>query len=219
MDRVVIAKRVTESGLPLRVAALLGLGLALRVVLPEALSSLVAMAEREWTARGGEPKPSQGRAMDLEFRLPRLALRRRRFRAGGWIAASLVLGLVMFPEVLLPFVAINLTPSLPRGLYRITRLRVRPGALVTFCVPREIVERPDVGQWIAPGRCPGGKAPLSKRIVAVGPGRARCEDTVFEVRRGEVFVRGDSARSIDSCIFGPVQVAWLRDGVVPLWTF
>jgi type IV secretory pathway protease TraF len=156
--------------------------------------------------------------MDLEIKHPRLALRGRRLRGGGLIAASLLLALVLIPEVLSPFVAINLTPSLPRGLYRITRLTVRPGALVTFCLPPEMVRRQDLGKWIAPGRCAGGKAPLSKRIMAVGPGRARCGDNVFEIRRGEVFVRGDSPRSIDSCVFGPVPIAWLRDGVVPLWT-
>jgi type IV secretory pathway protease TraF len=157
--------------------------------------------------------------MDLDTRHRGLALRGRRLRLGGWIGASLLLALVLFPEVLSRFVAINLTPSLPRGLYRVTRLRVRPGAVVTFCLPPEIARRRDLGKWIAPGRCPGRKAPLSKRIVAIGPGRARCADTVFDLRRGEVFVRGDSPRSIDSCLFGPVPVAWLRDSVVPLWTF
>jgi hypothetical protein len=34
----------------------------------------------------------------------------------------------------------------------------------------------------------------------------------------QVFVRGDSRNSQDSCLFGPVPAAWLRDGVVPLWT-
>lgn len=139
-------------------------------------------------------------------------------RAGVLLGLGLALSLVVFPEALASFVAFNVTPSLPRGLYRITRLQVRPGALVTFCLPPQFLRCQDLGKWIAPGRCPGGKAPLSKRIVAVGPGRARCGDHVFEVRRGEVFVRGDSPRSIDSCVFGPVPIAWLRDGVVPVWT-
>ena len=146
------------------------------------------------------------------------ALPSRGLRAGGLIAISLLLGVLLFPEAVAPFIAINLTPSLPRGLYRITRLRVQPGAFVTLCLPPEIVRRYDLGRWIAPGRCPGGKAPLCKRITEVGPGRAACGNTVWQVPEGEVFVRGESRNSQDSCIFGPVPAAWLRDGVIPVWT-
>lgn len=141
-----------------------------------------------------------------------------RLRAGALVAAGLLLGVLLFPEALSPFVAINLTPSLPRGLYRVTRLEVRPGALVTFCLPPEIVRRHDLGKWVAPGRCPGGKAPLCKQITRVGPGQAVCGKTVWKVPEGQVFLRGVSRSSQDSCIFGPVPAAWLRDGVEPVWT-
>jgi type IV secretory pathway protease TraF len=155
--------------------------------------------------------------MDRKTRYRGLALPGR-LRAGALIAAGLLLAVLLFPEALSPFVAINLTPSLPRGLYRVTRLQVRPGALVTFCLPPEIVRRHDVGKWVAPGRCPGGKAPLCKQITVVGPGHAVCGKTVWKVSEGQVFVRGESRNSQDSCIFGPVPAAWLRDGVVPVWT-
>jgi type IV secretory pathway protease TraF len=130
---------------------------------------------------------------------------------------GLALVILLLPEVLSLFVAVNLTPSLPRGLYRVTRLDIRPGALVTFCLPPELVRRHGVGKWIAPGRCPGGKAPLCKRISLVGPGRTACGGVRWDVPRGQVFVRGDSLHSQDSCVFGPVPVAWLRHGVAPLW--
>jgi type IV secretory pathway protease TraF len=131
---------------------------------------------------------------------------------------GLMLAILLLPEVVSLFLLINLTPSLPRGLYRVTRLEVQPGALVTFCLPAELLRRHDLSRWMAPGRCPGGKSPLCKRIVVVGRGRARCEGALWQVGEDEVFVRGDSERSQDSCVFGPVPVAWLRDGVVPLWT-
>jgi type IV secretory pathway protease TraF len=157
--------------------------------------------------------------MDRAFMDKRLARGGRPRRAGVvLVGLGVALSVVVLPGALSPFVAINLTPSLPRGLYGVTRLEVRPGALVTFCLPPEVVRRYDLGKWIAPGRCRGGKAPLCKRIVAVGPGRAGCRGRVFRVEAGEVFVRGDSPRSMDSCVFGPVPVAWLRDRVVPLWT-
>lgn len=139
-------------------------------------------------------------------------------RVSAFSALGLALGLFLFPEFLSLFLLFNLTPSLPRGLYRVTRLEVRQGALVTFCLPPPLVGRFGLARWIAPGRCPGGKAPLCKRIAVVGPGRAACGKTVWQVAQGEVFVRGDSLHSQDSCVFGPVPVAWLRDGVVPVWT-
>jgi len=132
--------------------------------------------------------------------------------------AGLTLLLLLFPQVLALFLAINLTPSLPRGVYRMKQLEVRPGALVTFCVPPELVRRHDLAKWIAPGRCPGGKAPLCKRISLVGPGQTACGSVLWRVPRGQVFVRGDSLHSQDSCVFGPVPVGWLRDGVAPIWT-
>lgn len=131
---------------------------------------------------------------------------------------GLVLAILLFPEFLAPFLAINLTPSLARGLYRVTRLEIRPGALVMFCLPPELVRRHDLAKWIVPGRCPGGKAPLSKRIAVVGPGRAECEGGLWNVAQDEVFVRGDSPKSQDSCVFGPVPFKWLRGGLVPVWT-
>jgi type IV secretory pathway protease TraF len=140
------------------------------------------------------------------------------FRVAAFSALGLALWLFLFPEFLSLFLAVNLTPSLPRGLYRVTSLEVRRGALVTFCLPPALMRRHGMTQWIAPGRCPGGKAPLCKRIAVVGPGQTACGRTVWEVPEGHVFVRGDSVKSQDSCIFGPVPVAWLRDGVVPVWT-
>ncbi len=139
-------------------------------------------------------------------------------RVAALVGLGGVLPLVFFPELLSLYLAINLTPSLPRGLYRVTRLEVRPGALVTFCLPPEVVRRHDLAKWIAPGSCPGGKAPLCKRIEVVGPGQASCERVVWKVPAGQVFVRGDSLHSQDSCVFGPVPAGWLRDGVLPVWT-
>jgi type IV secretory pathway protease TraF len=135
------------------------------------------------------------------------------------LGIALLLAILLAPEALSRYLAINLTPSLPRGLYRVTRLEVQPGALVTFCLPPDLVSRYDLAKWIAPGRCPSGRAPLCKRIVHVGPGRAACGSEVWRIAADEVFVRGESLRSQDSCVFGPVPVAWLRDRVVPIWTF
>ena len=131
---------------------------------------------------------------------------------------GLLVSTLLFPKSLSSFLAINLTPSLPRGLYRVTRLAVKPGALVTFCLPPELVRRHDLAKWIPPGRCPSGRAPLCKRIVLVGPGEVECGGAVWRVLRDQVFVRGESQMSQDSCVFGPVPFAWLRDGVVPIWT-
>ncbi len=134
------------------------------------------------------------------------------------LGAVAALSFLLLPEALSELLAINLTPSLPRGLYRVTGIEVRRGALVTFCLPPELVRRHGLAKWIAPGRCPGGRAPLCKRIVLVGPGQARCGKALWKVAQDQVFVRGASRSSQDSCVFGPVPTAWLRDGVVPFWT-
>jgi len=150
-----------------------------------------------------------------------LTANRRRLswrRKIGLSGLGLVLSLVVFPEALSKFIAINLTPSLPRGLYRITRLKVRSGSLVTLCLPPELVRSHDLEKWIPRGRCPGGRAPLCKRIAVVGPGKAECGAVRWSVPQDAVFVRGDSPKSRDSCVFGPVPVAWLREGVLPVWT-
>jgi type IV secretory pathway protease TraF len=159
-----------------------------------------------------------GKAAAGENGSSRPVLRRLPVGGAALLGTCLAVVLLFFSELPSSYLAINLTPSLPRGLYRVRRLEVRPGALVTFCLPPEVVRRHDLAKWIAPGRCPGGKAPLLKRIVVVGPGRARCAGVVWAVARGEVFVRGDSPRSEDSCVFGPVPLSWLRGGVEPMWT-
>ena len=106
------------------------------------------------------------------------------------------------------FLAINLTPSLPRGLYRVTSLKVRPGALVTFCLPPELVRRHDLAKWIAPGRCPGGKGSALQADRLEGPGRRSAEERSGGAE-GASLRSWRISKSQDSCVFGPVPVAWL----------
>jgi len=63
---------------------------------------------------------------------------------------------------------LNLTPSLPIGLWRITD-DIGPGTYVTVCVPPTLpMMKVAVAKGYLPdGICPGGYAPLLKQVVAV----------------------------------------------------
>lgn len=85
---------------------------------------------------------------------------------------------------------LNLTPSLPLGVYQTTAGPVTPGALVVACLPDSVAELASQRGYIARGRahdaertCPGGVEPIGKLVLAVGG------DTV-EVREAGLRVNG-----------------------------
>jgi conjugative transfer signal peptidase TraF len=63
---------------------------------------------------------------------------------------------------------VNLSPSLPRGLYRATSAPPRRGSLVLACLPEALARRVDARLYLRPGRCPSGTAPLGKLVAAAG---------------------------------------------------
>ena len=60
---------------------------------------------------------------------------------------------------------INLTASLPRGLYRLDAAApITRGALIAICPPMDLVPLALDRGYLAPGNCPGGSWPLLKCI-------------------------------------------------------
>jgi conjugative transfer signal peptidase TraF len=57
--------------------------------------------------------------------------------------------------------------SLPLGLYRAHPGPVTRGSLVLVCLPRAAAALALERGYVAPGRCPGGSAPLGKMVLAV----------------------------------------------------
>lgn len=85
---------------------------------------------------------------------------------------------------------LNLTPSLPLGVYRTSDGAIQPGAVVLACLPDAVAGLAAQRGYIARGRpmdaervCPGGTEPIGKVVLAVAG------DTV-EVREAGLQVNG-----------------------------
>lgn len=157
---------------------------------------------------------------------------------GGGVAAAIVGGF-----------RINLTPSEPLGLWRIVALDrpVSLGDLVFICPPqttamREARER----GYLHSGSCPGGVAPLIKRVVAVAgqhveidghvtiDGRAIASSNLAErdgigrpmkpfpggiVPDDSVFLHSPFRGSYDSRYFGPLPATGILGLAQPVLTY
>jgi conjugative transfer signal peptidase TraF len=136
---------------------------------------------------------------------------------------------------------INLSPSLPLGVYRPTGAPVTRGAIVVVCLPLAIGRFARERGYLGYGPCPGNVERLGKRVAAVAgdtvetgaegvringfliPASRRLERDSrgrllpvtarrTVVRPGELFLLAtDNRRSFDSRYFGPVAVT---DGIV-----
>ena len=62
---------------------------------------------------------------------------------------------------------INLTDSLPRGIYRDTQQPITYGVLVAECLPQEWAELAVKRGWLGPGACANGTTPILKKVVAM----------------------------------------------------
>jgi conjugative transfer signal peptidase TraF len=79
--------------------------------------------------------------------------------------AVLVASLVTFPEALR--LRLNLSKSMPRGLYRVTnRGALRRASLVAVCIDHELAVLAAERHYIGAGSCPTGTEPLLKVVVA-----------------------------------------------------
>lgn len=87
---------------------------------------------------------------------------------------------------------VNISSSLPLGIYQFHEVDPEVGELVAFCVPDRLAHMEIFGQ-LTVNPCFGGGlgVPLLKRVETVSG--------------SELFLVGESARSVDSRIFGPIQ--------------
>jgi conjugative transfer signal peptidase TraF len=144
---------------------------------------------------------------------------------------------------------VNITRSVPRGLYWLTDKSPRRGDMVLFCPPGAAVFTEAVVRGYVPaGSCPAGSVSLFKRIVAEsgdavdlnaagvtingaplehsapiaqdGLGRALPVLRLATVLRpGEVLLMATDPASFDGRYFGPVSARFLVGAVRPVWTF
>ncbi len=144
---------------------------------------------------------------------------------------------------------INMTPSYPRGLWRIEVLD-RPatvGDLVFICPPDTATfERAFERGYIRRGLCDGGLSPLIKTIAAVGGQHIDVADQVSidgqplpcsvvhhidaagrslspfaggVIPAGELFLHSEFAGSYDSRYFGPIPASGVLGLARPILTF
>jgi conjugative transfer signal peptidase TraF len=143
-------------------------------------------------------------------------------------------------------IRLNISPSLPIGVYRVVSGPVERSATVLVCLPRPISDTALARGYVWRGTCPGGAAPLGKTVAAVAGDLVEASDlgvSVNEVRlpqsmalpvdmqgrpmvaaRGQWVLRpgemwlyaGGDRRSFDSRYFGRVSTASVRAVISPL---
>jgi conjugative transfer signal peptidase TraF len=131
---------------------------------------------------GGEGRAGSGRRRRLvagvaapaavAARAARGRERRGRGVVGAWVAActlATLAGVAGVGGVGGMKVRLNLSPSLPRGVYGVAPVRrpLRPGDLVLACAPAAFGALARARGYLPGGRCPGGVAPLGKVVLAV----------------------------------------------------
>lgn len=143
---------------------------------------------------------------------------------------------------------VNVTPSVPLGLYRIVQAPAGRDSLVEVCLPTELASFALRRGYTGHGPCPGRTRPLLKvalalpgdRIVLTRLGVARggillpasaprVTDSqgrplprlslgLYQVPVGSVWLYGPHPSSFDSRYFGPVSADLVRNTLVPLDT-
>ena len=90
-----------------------------------------------------------------------------RLAAAGIAVLLLTVHLAPWHSLRLPL-HYNITPSLPRGLYRAEwRTAVLRGDLLRICIPAPIASSARARGYLGAGPCPGGAAPVGKMVVGL----------------------------------------------------
>lgn len=152
---------------------------------------------------------------------------RRTLFAMIWLA--LVLALAFGARI-----RINPTPSLPKGIYRVSSGTPQKGDLVSFCLDGEYAALARERGYLEAGSCPSGLRPLLKRLAGL-PGDVVPSDLPLQTQDsqgrpmpsvlqsglippGMAMVLADHPGSFDSRYFGLVPLEGLQR-VGPLFLF
>jgi type IV secretory pathway protease TraF len=145
-----------------------------------------------------------------------------RFLLGCLLGMGITLGMLVIGQ----HVSLNLTPSLPRGVYlRQAVGTIHRGALVAFTAPDRWVE--------VLSAIPGWQVgtPLLKRVAAIAGDTVCGEGATFVinppwpaqgcrlVQPGELVVIGTHPHSFDSRQAGPIDVRRIQATLTPLLTW
>ncbi len=107
----------------------------------------------------------------------------------------------------------NFTPSMPRGIYRVTAAAPTRGDLVAFCLEGDAAALALARGYVRPGRCPSGAQPLVKRLIGL-PGDSLIVSAAGLIVNGAA-LPASSIKEIDSHGRAMPPRA-LASGVIPL---
>lgn len=181
----------------------------------------------------------------LRSRVDRTVL--RRVGRGAIVAGAIAFALAVVGHLL--GLRLNLTSSIPPGIYRTTSEAVTRGTTVIACLPAEASAFAAARGFVPRGRCPDGRSPIGKTVAAL-PGDSVHVDTTGVSVNGHLIpnsralphdsrgrflpqLDGDylvppkqvwlvssySARSYDSRYFGGVPDSLLVERVRPILCF
>ena len=92
-------------------------------------------------------------------------------RLSRWLSRTLltlgVIGLTLALGGWAAHLRFNVNGSLPIGLYRVVAPSLTRGSLVLACLPRSVARLARERGYVHRGSCPGGDAPIGKRVLAV----------------------------------------------------
>ncbi|MCP3959293.1 MAG: conjugative transfer signal peptidase TraF [bacterium] len=172
-------------------------------------------------------------------------MRRPRSWAPIWVVSAVAGLCVLFAGSDL---RLNLTRSLPLGLYRFDEGPIERGVLVAACLQLEHAREGRRRGYLSRGSCPGGVSPVLKRVGATGGdvvavtvesvfvggellqvaaprtdshGRSLTTLPVGEYRLAlqELWLYTTEPRSWDSRFYGPVDGSAVLGRVQPVWTW
>lgn len=88
-----------------------------------------------------------------------------------WLIAICASGSVLSAALRASGLRVNLSPSLPRGVYHawpvVHGVSFRRGTIVLVCLPQRIAAFGRARGYLPAGDCPDGSAPIGKRVFAI----------------------------------------------------
>jgi conjugative transfer signal peptidase TraF len=99
---------------------------------------------------------------------------------------------VLAATLTLSHLRINLSPSIPLGLYTIEHVGgrgVRRGSIVLVCLPHAVALVGRERGYLLRGSCPGGAAPVGKPVFAVAGDTVTAQDGIERCHAGIAYAR------------------------------
>jgi conjugative transfer signal peptidase TraF len=105
----------------------------------------------------------------------------RRITKSLLASGGVLVGMLLATAPIALGVRLNLTDSLPRGLYIETHERIGRGSLVVECLPLSLATFAMQRGWLGKGSCASGVMPILKQVAAVAGDEVEITDAYVAV--------------------------------------